>query len=93
VNDSSVLRCYRISPDITYREIEGQLLLLTPDDDALLTLNAPGAVVWGLLAEGADLRAIADRLARDYEVAPERALADVEEFVSDLLEKRIVVPA
>jgi Coenzyme PQQ synthesis protein D (PqqD) len=93
VNDSSGLRRYMISPEISYREIEGQLLLLTPDDDALLTLNATGAAVWALLAEGADVNAMADRLARNYDITPERALADIEEFVSELVEKHIVVPA
>ena len=59
----------------------------TLDFNGMITLNETGAVLWGALERGA---ASADELAQalvaEYEVSPEEALADSQEFLSKLAE-------
>jgi DNA-binding NarL/FixJ family response regulator len=81
---------YEISPSIAHREIEGQILLLTPDDDTILTLNGTGAFAWGLLSRGASADEIVRALAARYACPLERLAPDVDAFLSDLESHGIV---
>jgi hypothetical protein len=81
---------YELNSDVAHREIEGQVLLLTPDDDVLYTLNGTGKLAWELLASGASPREIAARIAATYAIDLETAERDVAAFL-DELERRGVV--
>lgn len=61
------------------------------DFNALVRMNATGAFIWNALAE-ADRSAdeLVDLLVSEYEVARERAAADVELFVAKLREAGIL---
>lgn len=80
-----------INPDVACREIEGQLLLLTPDDDVLYTLNGSGKRVWELFATGATPREIAATIAGTYGVPPADAERDVGVFFTELEGKGVVL--
>jgi hypothetical protein len=80
-----------INPDVAAREIEGQLLLLTPDDDVLYTLNGTGKRVWELLVTGAAPREIAATIAARYGVPLADAERDVAAFVAELEGKGVVL--
>jgi hypothetical protein len=57
---------YAPSPAIAYREIEGQILVLLPDDPELRTFNAAAAFIWKRLARRTALPRIVDELAREF---------------------------
>ena len=64
---------------------------LTLDFNGIITLNETGAFLFELLQKGADREELIDRLLAEYDVAPERAAADVDVFIekvkaSDVLE-------
>ena len=75
---------YEPSPAIAYREIEGQILVLLPDDPELRTFNASAAFIWKRLARRTALPRIADELAREFGIERARAEADVLRFVRDM---------
>ena len=75
---------YAPSPAIACREIEGQLLVLLPDDPDLRTFNASAAFIWKRLARRTALSRIASELARTYGIERARAEADVLRFVRDM---------
>lgn len=79
-----------IDPDVASREIEGQILFLTPDDDVLYTVNGTGKRVWELFAAGAVPRDIAATLAATYGIAPDDARRDVDAFFAELAAKGVV---
>lgn len=81
---------FRLNPDVAHREIEGQLLLLTPDDDVLYTLNGSGRLAWEMLTRGVGLGEIAARIAATYGIAVEDAGRDVAAFCAEL-ERRGVI--
>lgn len=80
-----------INPDVAHREIEGQLLLLTPDDDVLYTLNGSGKRVWELFAAGVAPREIAATVAATYGVPLADAERDVDAFFAELAGKGVVL--
>ncbi len=84
----------RFAPNeaVAHREIEGQVVLMLPDQSDLFTLNGSGALVWGLLVEGRPLAEAAAQIAARYGIPLERARADVAALVSALLERDAVRP-
>jgi hypothetical protein len=81
---------YALSGAIAYREIEGELLVLTPDDDVLYTVNGSGRIAWDLLAQGVTGATLAAALASSYGVAEARVADDVRVFLDELVQREIV---
>lgn len=75
---------YEPSPAIAHREIEGQILVLLPNDPELRTFNASAAFIWKRLARRTPLPRIVDQLARAFGIDRARAEADVLRFVRDM---------
>lgn len=68
------------------------MLVLDLRKDLFLEVNRSGALLWELLARGTRRTELVDRLVRAYDLAPERAVSDVDLLLEelsarDLLEK------
>ncbi|MBN2362301.1 MAG: PqqD family protein [Deltaproteobacteria bacterium] len=73
------------------RIIEGEAVIITPDDSQLHTLNEVGTFVWER-ADGAHTVAqIVDELCRCFEVERERAERDVSEFIARCQERNLML--
>jgi hypothetical protein len=83
-------RVYLPSPAIAHREIEGQILLLLPDDSEIYTFNTAASFIWRGLVRRRGLRRIVDELAREFGIDRERAEADVMKFVGDMESKGVL---
>lgn len=59
--------------------------------EAIFTMNAVGAEIWGRLDGKTDAAAIAAAVAAEYDVPAGEAAADVSEFLSVLAAKGLVV--
>ncbi|MBS2039144.1 PqqD family protein [bacterium] len=82
---------YAVSPDIAHREIEGQLLLLLPDDSYLYTLNASGQLIWKGLMQGRPPADLVQEICTTFGIGERQAEKDVNLFISQLKRKRILV--
>ena len=80
-----------VSPDVASREIGGQLLLLTPDDDVLYTLNGSGKLAWEMLVRGIGVGEIAASIATTYGITVEQAGRDLADFCKELERRGILV--
>ena len=78
----NVLRLRREGLD--WREIEGEIVALVADTSTYVSANSSGALVWNALAAGATVEQLVDTLVERYDIAPERARADVEAFLETL---------
>lgn len=75
------------NPDTAWRLIDGQAVIFTPDDSLLHTLNPVASKVWELLDGEHDLKSLVDAICEEFEVEREQATADVQEFISDLVNR------
>ncbi len=71
------------------QHVGGEMLLVpigsqVMDMNGLVTLNDTAACVWELLAEDRTLDELADAVAEQFDVAPDRARADVQIFVDEI---------
>lgn len=60
--------------DLSWREVDGEVVVLDLSSSTYLSLNGSGAVLWRALAEGTDEEGLADVLVEHFGV--ERPVAD-----------------
>ena len=78
---------YRRGPDHVYRYIAGEHLLIALRRDArspLFTFTDTGAAIWEALDSWKSPGGLVRELLNRFEVAPEAAAADVEQFLEQL---------
>lgn len=67
-----------------------EAVVLNLDSKAYARLNATGRWIWEQLETPQTVESLARGLAAEFEVAGDRALADVREFVRGLLDRGLV---
>jgi len=81
---------FRLRPDVRFRRVRDEALVLRQGDAEVLGLNELGARVLELVAEGCSLAAMVDRIAAEYEVCRDRLRRDLEAFLAELADNRVV---
>ncbi len=81
---------YTPADAVAHRRIEGQTLLLSADEEGLLTLNVSGEFIWRRVVLGRDVDAIARAFQRQFRLSPEIAARDVRAFLNMLLRRRLI---
>ncbi|WP_375492214.1 PqqD family protein [uncultured Jatrophihabitans sp.] len=76
--------------DLAWHEVDGAILCLDVASSRYLNINATGVTLWPLLLEGSTLEALAQRLVDVYDIAPDKAVADVDAFVSGLQTRKLL---
>jgi hypothetical protein len=82
---------YRTKQGIVETELPNELILLDPETQQMFSLNATGCVAWRLLA-GRTTREAVDALVARFDATPERAEADFDTLVADLLTAGLIEP-
>jgi hypothetical protein len=80
----------RVAPDVLFRLVGEEGVLLNLNTTRYLGLNAVGTRMWTALAGATSIQAAYDVLLREYEVAPERLRADLEEFIDQLSGEELI---
>lgn len=70
------------NPDVSWRVIEGQAVLILNKEGEVQVLNELGTFIWERLEE--DPEEVVRAIVAQYEVTPEQARRDLEEFVDSL---------
>lgn len=76
--------------ELIWRKMDGNAIVVSPRDGKVRVLNEVGSFIWQLLADGNQLAVIEEQLVQTYEVAPNQARQDLENFINDLLVRGIV---
>ena len=76
--------------DVLFRMLGDEGVLVNLETGQYLGVNAVGARMWELLGTAASIDAAYEQLLREYDVAPDRLRGDVELFVGQLVEHRLI---
>lgn len=80
--------------ELSWREVEGEIVLLDERDWTYLHLNGTGATIWKSLAdESASLAAVVDAVTAEYDVDRATAEADARALLDQLAERGLIEPA
>ena len=79
----------KIKKELIQREIAGDTILVPVgktvyDSNGLFVLNELGAFIWEILPKAETEAEICEAILAEYEVSPEEAARDVEEFLQKL---------
>jgi hypothetical protein len=79
-----------ISEEIVVDEVDGEKIVIRPEDGKVNTLNETGAKILGLIDGKRSVNEISDEIARLYSIGKNIAQSDVLELINKLEEKKII---
>ncbi len=79
------------NPMLAWREFEGEVVIISPEDSVAHALNPTATFIWNLLDGEHTMAEIAEQLAEEFDVTPASALADAEELIACFQEKRLLL--
>jgi hypothetical protein len=77
-------------PDVAYRELEGEMVLVHLGTNRIYSLNETGARFWELLASGSERAEIERQLLDEFVIEPEELRAEVDSMLAALAEAGLV---
>ena len=84
---------YKIKEGFVVRTVAAQTVAVpvgkrTTELHGVITLNESGCILWKALEKGADIEQLTALLAEQYEVEPDQAKRDAENFLESLREQK-----
>ena len=82
---------WRHSPDVVFRDLDGEAVILDLASGTYFGLNEVGTRVWRLIEDGRDSSEIVDTVAAEYDADRATIAEDVERLLDDLSARRLIV--
>jgi Coenzyme PQQ synthesis protein D (PqqD) len=80
----------RPSPDVIFRELEGEIVLVHLETNRIFALNSTGARFWELLNAGFDRAEIERRLTEEFEVGRPEVVKEVNRLLAELAAEELI---
>lgn len=78
------------NPSSIFRDINGEAVLLTPEDYTVHSLNGLGTRIWQLSQVPMTIDGIVTVLLEEYSVEPEILRTDVSRFIDEMVQKGLM---
>ena len=78
------------SKDAVSRVIDGETVLLTPENSTVHVLNDVGTKIWSLTEKPITIQSIVGEIIEEYDVSPEVLHKDVKSFINELISKGVL---
>ncbi|MEI7833190.1 MAG: PqqD family peptide modification chaperone [bacterium] len=82
---------FTTTPDLVSAEISGEAVMLNLASGIYYGLNTEGARIWALIQEGLSVGSIQQAMLAEYDVLPEKSLADLQELLNQLFDAKLIV--
>jgi len=79
------------NPQLAWREIDGEIVIISPEDSQVHELNETAALVWKRANGDETEEEIAAEIAAQYEVSLAQARDDVAELLAQFQEKQMIL--
>jgi hypothetical protein len=84
---------WKHSPDVVFRDLDGEAVILDLASGTYFGLNDVGTRVWQLVEFGKDAAEIVDVVASEYDADRETIARDVGRLLDQLASRRLIVAA
>ena len=81
----------KLSPDVVFRNLDGEAVLLDLGSGRYFGLNEVGTRIWQMIEGGRDASAIVDVLTDEYAADRATIAADVARLLDELRSRRLLV--
>jgi len=82
---------WKLSPDVVFRDLEGEAVILDLSSGTYFGLNEVGTRVWRLVDEGHSTSRIVEIVSSEYEADRDTIERDVARLIDDLHSRRLIV--
>lgn len=82
--------CFRLRPDVRYRIIDEEAVVIRQDAGEVVVLNPVGARVLHLVGPDLEVRALIERMAREYAASAQTLEAEVLGFLEELVAAGVI---
>lgn len=82
----------RLSPDVLYRDLDGQAVILDLSSGRYFGLNQVATRIWTLIGDGLDTAAIVATLSREFDADVATIERDLRDLLDALSSRRLIVP-
>ncbi len=80
-----------LHPQVAARIIDGEAVIVLPESGQVTVLNEVGSRIWELIDGTRSVGEITEAIVAEYDVTAEQAERDVEEFIQELVENKMLV--
>jgi Coenzyme PQQ synthesis protein D (PqqD) len=80
----------RVAPDVMFRLVGEEGVLLNLQTGMYLGLNLVGSRMWNVLGTAGSIQAAYDELLQEYDVEPAQLRTDLEEFIDTLFAQKLI---
>lgn len=80
------------NPTLAWREIDGETVIISPEESVLHELNGTGSFIWRHVDGQRSAAEIAELVAAEYDVACDAALADTAALLAQLASRKLLMP-
>ena len=82
---------WQISKEVLSSKIDDEVVLMSMEADAYFGLDPVGSKVWELLSiEPATVAELVEKLMEDYDIDEETCVRDVEAFITQMSERKLI---
>jgi len=83
---------FRRAENVGVRRVGEEIFILAPEGDLIVLANETAVFLWEAVEAGAEApHDLETRLTEDYDVSPGQATTDVENFVSTLTARKVLL--
>ena len=82
---------FRQKKGVIHRSLDEQMILLKPGASRPVRLNEMGSRLWRLMERPVRMADLISLAASDYRIDRDRAMPDIAAFLTDLLERRLII--
>ncbi len=80
----------RVAPDVLFRLLSDEAVLVNLKTERYLGLNAVGARMWNVLTTADSVQSAYEALLREYDVESSRLRADLTGFLDQLVDQQLI---
>lgn len=81
----------RPNPDVLWRRLDDEVILMQLRTDRIFSLNHTGARFWELIVDGMDLDSIRGALENEFDVSPDMLTAEIGEILTLLISEQLLI--
>lgn len=82
---------YKRHPDIAWREVAEESLVVDPRSGRIFPLNPVAAFIWKKLDGSLELGKIREEIEKEFEISREEAAQDLNQFVEELKQADLIL--
>ena len=79
------------NPALAWREIDGETIIISPNDSVMHELNDTGSFLWKNIDGRKSAAELAELLVENYEVTPDIALSDTQALLEEMASRKLLV--